>query len=516
MAGKRAFVTSTIFILCAAGIALYVFLSSGTDWPFNSNKPQERHRTRIIVPGAANGGDSDPAFAEGTEGGENYSLKVPMNDGEYVISVFNFDFDFDTIEEQVVAYKNNYDPESPVSITFSAYDERGKSYQRQWNALTAATMPGTVSLYVMDLLGDRNNCILVTGMNSQREHTLTAFYRNVDGDGNLPYYKIAEISMDGSITINETERSSAYWQGITKSQPYVITAYGRDAESENILDRIEITYEFNAENLFYGQSKASRVPGSRIEQQRTREILSGDPKVFENFINDLWYYVSPDGTIDKSQYLYFDPAKREIIFFGDEAQQIFIWQRSTSTRYGLYISSQNTSVSTLNRSLNIEMVSLDSIRMRVTENVRLKINVNASWDGLYRRAAPALRTSPQGSAGSMYTEAIYNSPQGRFSFYPNGEYELMTSNSLIKGRYVFFRVGDRDLLELRPENGPHTANGLKPENGDTRLVYVLANAGRSTGGELNLSGNISLTRVRLGSAGFQELNESPIILTRAK
>jgi hypothetical protein len=376
-------------------------------------------------------------------------------------------------------------------------------------------MAGTVSLYTMDLLGDRGNCIVVTGMNSQREHTLTAFYKSANEERNLPYYKIAEISMDGSITVHETERSSAYRQGIAKGQPYTITAYGRDAESENLLDRIEITYEFDPVNWFYRQSKANRVPGSRIEQQRLREILSGDPKVFEDFINDLWYYVSPDGTIDKSQYLYFDPAKREIIFFGDGTQQVFTWQRSTSTRYGLYVSSQNTLVTTLHRYLTIEMESLDSIRMKVTEDVRLKIYVSASWDGLYRRAAPAIKASSPVNPINIYTDAIYDSSLGRFCFYPNGEYELGTSGSLIKGRYVFFRVGDRELLELRPDNvRPDNANGIKTESGDNRLVYVLSNAGRTRGDESNR--NISLTRVRLGAAGFQELNESQIILTRTR
>jgi hypothetical protein len=166
-------------------------------------------------------------------------------------------------------------------------------------------------------------------------------------------------------------------------------------------------------------------------------------------------------------------------------------------------------VTSLHRALNIEMESLDSIRMKVIEDVRLKIYVSASWAGLYRRAGPAMRASSQNIG--MYTDAVYDSSLGRFCFHPNGEYELGTSNSLIKGRYVFFRVGDRNLLELRPESA-----GLRNENSDARLVYVLANVGRANNRQSNLSGNISLTRVRLGVAGFQELHENQIILTRAQ
>jgi hypothetical protein len=190
MAQKKTFVALVIFIFCAAGVALYTFWPfdaglQGLSWPFSAGKPQERHRTRVIVPGATD--SIEPLFTESTVQEENYSLKAPMNEGEYVVSVFNFDFNFNAIEEQVVAYKNTYDPESPVSIAFFAFDERSGSYQRQWNAATAAIMPGTVTMYSMDLLGDRCNCIIVSGMNSQREYTLTVFYKSVNESRSLPY-----------------------------------------------------------------------------------------------------------------------------------------------------------------------------------------------------------------------------------------------------------------------------------------------------------------------------------------
>jgi hypothetical protein len=501
MSVKRNSVTAVIFLLCAAGIAVLIFLPSA------EKKPQERHRTRLIVPSAADDPQPDPLFLEQMSYEENYSLKAPLENGEFALSALNIDFDNDSIEEQIVAFRSQ-SVENQVAITLFSFDERGKQYRRLWNAPVAVVAPGTFSLYTQDLLGDRSHCIIVTGMNTQGDHIMTVFRKESQSDKNLPFTVIAEIRIGGSITVLETERPLAYQQGIARGQPFVISASGRDSASDNMLDRVEIAYTYNSVRGIYEQSSITRVPGSQIEGRRLREILTGEPKVFENFICDLWYHVTPQGTIDRSQYIYFDPEKREIIFFGDGTQQVFVWNYSNSTRYGLFISSQNISVTTLHRFLDIELESLDSIRMRVREDLRLKIFLSASWDGSYRRAGAAVRASlMEEKPARPYTDAVYDSSMGRLRFYANGAYELSSSGTLTKGRYAFFRAGSYDLLELRPER--NDANG-----GENRLVYHCT--GMETGSDAFENANLSLARVRLGTSGIHELHEAPIILTKAQ
>ena len=504
---KRSPITIVVFLFCAAGIILFAF------WPFSEKKPQERHRTRVIVPVTLGDSDADSALTEQMIYDDSYSLKAPLSDDELALSVLNIDFNNDSIDDQVVVFRSLADAENPISITLFSYDDRSRAYRRLWNAPVAASIPGTVSLYTQDLLGDRSFCVIISGMNAQGEHTLTVYRKDPQEDINRPFARIAGIQIDGSITVKEQERPLAYQQGITRGQAFTILSSGRDSDSSNLLDRIEITYTYNTARGTYEQSAITRVPGSQIEERRVREILTGQPKVFEEFINDLWYHVSPQGTIDKSQYLYFDPVKREIIFFGDGTQQVFVWQNSNSTRYGLYISSQNISVTTLRRFLDLEMESLDGIRMRVFEDVRLKIGLSASWDGLYRRAGTAARTAEDKPTHSPYTDAVYDSSMGRLRFNANGEYELSSSGTQTKGRYVFFRAGSNDLLELRPER-----NNRDAKNGNGRLVYHCTSIGASeTGSRENnaLSEILSLSRVRLGTSGIQELHEAPIILTRS-
>jgi hypothetical protein len=122
-----------------------------------------------------------------------------------------------------------------------------------------------------------------------------------------------------------------------------------------MLDQLEIIYTYNSEKGVYERTGMTRIPVSQIEQRRVRELLNGDKDRFEQFITGLWYYVGPQGTTDDRQYIYFDPLSREIIFYGENIQQVFNWQNSRATRHGLYISSQNISVTTLRRFLDIEL-----------------------------------------------------------------------------------------------------------------------------------------------------------------
>jgi hypothetical protein len=522
---KRFFQLSAIILITIAVLVLGIVISQPQSALY-PRKSRERQQTRIIIPQEPDAASGDLNLnVEKMAYEDSVSTKVALEEGEIMIAVLTQDFDGDPAEEQFIAYRNLLEIESPVYIAYIDYDETSRIYRRVWNAPTAATRPGTVSLYTQDLIGDRSACILVTGMNSLGEHTLTVFRRTpvqsgASGGNPRPlaaqpafasfvpdpsFVKIAELRIDGSIVVQEAERSQAYQLGLAPGQSFLIAAYGHDYESNNILDQVEIIYNYNLGNRLYEQSKITRIPGSQIEQRRLRELLSGTPGVFENFINDLWYYVSPQGTLDRRQYIFFDPPSRELIFFGDDAQQVFTWQNSSPTRYGIYISAQNISVTTLRRFLDIELESLDSIRVKIFEDVHLKIGVNNSWDGSYRRAATAEKnTSLKNSAVDSYIDAVYDGSIGKIRFFRDGAYELNFGGTFKKGRYAFFRINDQEVLELR--NGTSSGGSLAENSSSIRETYRVERPGD----------NISLSRIRIGTTGIQDLHEGAIALTPAR
>ncbi|MDR2602235.1 MAG: pallilysin-related adhesin [Spirochaetaceae bacterium] len=422
--------------------------------------------------------------------------RIALADNEITIAVITGDFDADGAEEQVAAYRNfSVSSDSvkktgaPIYITFIDYDEKTGEYTRVLNQLTPAVNPVTLALYTQDLIGDHSDCILVTGMNEKDEKTLSVFKWIVDGKIN----KIAEIVVDGDISIKETLRPIAYGQGVTGAQSYAIQVRKHDEESANALDQIETIWEYNGERGVYEEKNSSRLPGAQIGTRTFRDILNGSAAQFEQFLSGLWYHVSDGGTIDTGQYIYFDIENREIIFFGENIQQVYTWRNSSPTRFGIYVSSQNISVPTMNRILNLELESTDSIIVRVFEDVRMKIQVNAPWDGSYRKViAESRKWKPR--QVTAFINVTYSTSFGKLSFFKDGSYEVRQGGvAQTSGVYSFFALDGGEFLEMAPRSG----------SGMRETYRVERDEGENA---------VKLFRVRLGTQGLQEYHESPLTL----
>jgi hypothetical protein len=493
--------TPLAFAIAAAGAAFLYFKPLQT-----SADPEGRiWQTRVVIPQNVETADFEGnGEVERMVYEDAMNAKIALKEGESVVAALTQDLNGDMVDEQILAHRNLLEMDSPVSISYIEFDHDLGGYRRIWSAPTAITRPGTASVYTQDLIGDRSVCILAGGMDSGGEHTLTVFRLGESGqspNAGPAFTKIAELRIDGSIQVQETERSRAYQTGLSRGQSFSIAAYGRDQRSSNVLDQVELIYAYNSERGVYEQSKTTRIPGSQIEQRRVRELLNGDKERFEQFITGLWYYVSPQGATDERQYIYFDPRGAEIIFYGENIQQVFSWQNSSATRRGLYIASQNISVTTLRRFLDIELESLDSIRVKVFEDVRLKIYVTAVWDGSYRKAetteAAAALSGPSNRV-LPYLDASYEGSIGRIVFSGDGNYTLAAGGIETRGRYAFFTLDGQELLELRPLNNGEGA----------RETYRVEREGAGEPGALTLA------RIRLGTRGAQELHEAAVSLAR--
>ncbi|MDR0662495.1 MAG: pallilysin-related adhesin [Spirochaetaceae bacterium] len=508
---KKTIVYIAVFAFLAAELAVVLLVLPKY---FFQPGQKEFTQTRYLRPVPQNddaGILNDEAELAAAE--ESERIKVNLENGEIAIAALTEDFDKDGSEEQVIAYRNLLQENNPIYLTYIDYSEDTKLYKRIWDALVSASRPGTVSLFTKDLTGDRSACIILTGMNENGEHTMTAFRVTKNRENNPVINSIADIKIEGTISIIETERVQAYQLGFTHGASFDIKGRGRDATSSNELDQIEITYSYNSGLNRYVQNGITRIPGAQIETERVRRLLRGNTAEFEQFIEGLWYRVAPDMSINSNQYIYFDTAGRELIFYDRNTQQVYTWLSSTSTRYGLYVSSQNISVATLRRVMDIELEAIDSIRVKVFEDVRMKIDLGAMWDGSYRKSSLSKKTADPAPAVTAYIAAAYNSSLGDIVFSSNGAYEIKTSGLIQRGRYTFFMLDNDEYLELLPEDGgvsPKTRStgGDDPEN-SRREVYRVT---RFRGDE-NPGVYFSLRRVRLSTSGVQDFYEDPVIFT---
>jgi hypothetical protein len=496
MTGKALkIITALVFTFTALIIGVLIIMPGDI---FYSPQDKPAGQARIVIPQTGSAAENQTWGTDPAVYTDTLIPALPLERGEVVMAVLTQNFDDDLSDEHIIACRNLLEPEGPIYILYIDNDPSSGEYKRIWSTPTAATRPGPISLSPMDMMGDGGLCILISGMNDAGEETLTVLRKKnspqeTGSPWDPPFSKIGELNIDGSISVSETERPPG--------QSCTIAAYGRDKESSNALDRVEIIYTFNPVREQYEQSRYTKIPGSQIEERRVRELLSGKPEEFEHYIEGLWYFVNSQGQMEQEQYIYFDYSNKEIIFFGDETEQIFVWQYSTPTRYGLYLSSQNSSVTTLKRFIVMELESLDNLRLRVTEDVQLKIGISAPWDGLYRKAESF--DAPRQAVYSIPSriEAVYEGSIGKLTLTRGGTYELSHIGTPQRGTYTFLDIDGEVLLELRPG-----------DSGMGRDMYQVQYS--KEGDEKSLAPRtLSLTRIRLGTRGIQSLHEPVIFLT---
>jgi hypothetical protein len=414
--------------------------------------------------------------------------------GERIIMTLVLDGDL--TDEQVVAYQNENEFEGRVFLAQIKFDPASSEYVRAMSAPSAANIADTVSLLSNDLVGDHSVCILLSGMNTSGEHTLTVF-RKPDVSG--VFEIIGEFVVDGIISVVEKERGVNYERGVTTGMSFPITTRSRDSASFNEMDQIETTYIYNSAANRYEQEGARAIPGAVIENQWQRDMLSGTRARFLEFATGLWYLVTPEGTVRSRQHIYIDPENEEIIFGAEDRQEVFSWISATPTRYGLYFVANNSALTTLRRYIDIELESRDSIRLKVIEDVRMTIEASAPWDGSYRKMSPLKDLPDRATAAAppvdAFIEETYESALGRVSFEANGEYRVETEGEVKTGKYAFFPLGGEELLELRPASPP---GGQRVP----REVYAVARDGAG----------LVLSRVRIGVKKIERYRESSIAL----
>ncbi|MDR2841930.1 MAG: pallilysin-related adhesin [Spirochaetaceae bacterium] len=493
---NKKFLTLVPFVAALLLIAAFLILPHSFFERADDSDPYAE--SRVINAGSGAGqhrfvNDDEPVSYESI-----VKQKVALQEGEIAVVLITEDLDGSPDEEQIIAYKNMNVENNPVYLTFIDFDTEKKIYKRLWSTPTAITQISTVSMYTEDLIGDRSRCVIITGMNKQGERIMNVFLnQNKTSTDILPSAKeIADIKIDGIISVIEAPRTQAYHLGMTNGETYKISAHGRDTSSSNPMDQIEVTYQYNQTAGRYVQESVKHIPGAQIEAQQLRNLLNGNAKEFEQFIDGLWYHINSDGTVDSTRYVFFDTKEREILFYDEDTQQVYSWKNSTSTRYGLYISTQNISVATLRRIMDIELGSLDSIRIKVFEDVHMRIAINAPWDGIYRKvSAKKLASKKPNISVQPFINAHYLSTIGNVQFFDTGDYEIEMNGTIKKGRYVFFGLEENELLEFLPvdKTNRETYRVIRNEKKDDTF---------------------SLERIVLTVRGLQEFHDAPLIFTK--
>ncbi len=381
----------TVLVLFCAGLAgLFIWL-----W-FNrlelSFLPETRHSVRTIVPSQNNNIPATALLAEEASAYDESKARplVPLESDETFLQAITVDINKDGSPDQICAVKKV--SEANIYLVPGLQNPATGEYTRLVDIRTGITQTRTLLFYTIDLIGDRTNALVYSGMTADNMQLLTVYLPVSEKDGKTSFAAVADLRSDGPITIQELQRSDAYNLGLTNGESYPIYTYNSDPESPQTLDQVERIYRWDKNFRRYEQVSESRIAGKKIETRLIRQLQGGDVASFENFLTGLWYMPSSSSAND-TRYLFFDTSAKEIVFNIGSTEEIYSRESGAARRYGAYLTTRNRSIPSIRRLIDIELTGIDEIKIKILEDVKLKIGVASDWDGVYRKMSGSAATA---------------------------------------------------------------------------------------------------------------------------
>lgn len=443
-----------IAVFCTALALLFVWLL--IQRPALSKGNEARRSPRTIIPAENNGytGTNSSAYDATAFDESRPQPLILLNNNEIFLQALSVDLNRDGMTDQVCAVRKTGEPD--VYLIAGTQNPISGEYVRLPDIKTGITQARTLLLYSTDLIGDRSSPIIASGMTSDNNHALSVYLPEVNRSGSVTLISIADLQSDGPITIKELSRSDAYNSGVTSGESYPIHTYNSDPRAPETLDQIERIYLWNRKQKHYEQISESRIPGKRLESRLVSQLQGATLETFEEFLTGLWYLPASTGK-QGNRYLFFNTQTREITFQNSSVQEVFIRESGAPRRYGAYLTTRNKSISSIRRMIDIELTGIDEIKIKVLEDVKLKIGVASDWDGIYRKMSDSSFPG-QNQEGTivvatrkMLTEpdSGWVSDNGQKITLSPSTYTLNTASGTESGSYAVLTIQDQVILQLR-------------------------------------------------------------------
>jgi hypothetical protein len=425
------------------------------------------------------------------------AAKVPIERSEKLIQVLNCNLDLDMNEEQILVLGAKGDPEAPLRIAVVDYDTVRGAYLRGWEGTTASTNPRLFDVSQKDLVGDHNQEIVCRGINGRGEQVLDVFRKTPAPSGvGLYFTEICQIVSDGSIEIQEIERSEGYRLGQKNGPSFAIYVYSRDKSSPNILDRIRTTYQWQYQQNRYVLSGEEKLPGAVVQEQQLRELFA-DPSIaaFESYLAGPWYLAGSEG---REEIILFSPEEKRITIYSGQVEESYDWQTSfRSLPNRLYIESTNELIESIRERIYVDVVALNTIEVTLVGS--------EEWNrssGRYLKLTEELQEQllkqrqTEVKPASILLKGIYRDDQGTEIIFDPPHFTWIGDKRQFSGGFAVINL-DKTVLYLKGLD----ENGLPVQE----ATYIMEFTEKKEGQTVRRT--LSLLAGRMGVHGAEPLTE---------
>lgn len=492
-----------IAVVATLAVATYFFLSER-----DGRKADEPVRYRALEAVDATNPSERPIEAAQAI---RAAASIPLEPNETLLDLYSFNLDYDDEEEQVLVVRDSDDATGVVKIVLADYSPFTRKWTRSWKGSTLVTKNKTFQVSVNDLIGDHNLNIVCTGMDDANNQTMTVYWKSQDAyrDQQAAYIKILEQA-GSAVLVESRDRPDSYKLGQSNAESWPVSVWKEDAGSGNYLDQIKETWQWSFADEAYVLAGTVSIPGASIARQKAESILDGTAETFKAFLDGTWYKESSDPLSSGALFITFQSREEAVLFSGEGLTEVYTWENSNPTRYGLYIASRNQSVRNLRRLMDIELASADSVNVRVFQDYRIKADISGRWDGRYRRLTPnlaaAFRRSPA-MARSAQSDigGLYESDDGSSLSLVGSEYVLKSPDGEQRGAFSIYELQGRVVLDTR-----RIADG----DGESVRRSWVATVAESRGPDGQSVQTLTLEEATIGILGIEPIQSPPLSFTR--
>ncbi len=457
--------------------------------------PEADNGPRIINPWM-NEEDRINTIQNSVESEEN-SYLIPMIEisaDEHVVMVEDINLDNDTEEEQIILTSlRDEEGAEQLKLYVADYSNDQVRYLTALEETISPVNTDGISVYLQDMTGNHRQELVITGFNSENNQTLDAFTITSQGAA-LSYRRIVQLTANGTIEIQSSERSENYEGGITTWESFPVTTEESASIESGSLDLTRTVYSWNRAASRYQPASVVQIPGSSIREENLKELYRGDVDDFKEFLRGPWHRVTDLHKVKQpylEEILYFQPEENNVIFTIDDVQEIYNWEDTYRTIFkGIHIQTENLLISSLKRNISISVEDVDSIHVRILGS--------EEWGGFYE---PVSKTVQQSLVNNDRLEPIeelnqlsglYRTSQGNEIYLDYPFFTEKQDNGERKGIYNFVNIYGTSVLQLRYQKD----NGLLENRASFEAEY------QQTEDSTRIIRTLTLTPGILSAGGF--------------
>ena len=501
-----------IFILTAAVLALLFFSRN----LFIKNKVISR--ARVVIPIVGNGDEEAAKQNEYSDALEQTSF-IQLSNGETLVGTLEMDIDGDGADDQINMVKTSNSPY--IVLIVGLYDSKTGVYKRSNYIATPITQLKTFACTSLDVIGNHKNSLVYQGVTDSGKVVLKIFDGNYNKNGEFILNLIGDFESDGTIFIQQSPRSEAYELSHSKGASFPVWVYTSEPQSvgkdSSRLDQIQTMFEWDEKEGVYVAVKTLRVAGNRVAEKELAKILDGTVETFGNFLDGLWYKTDNSGS--NIRFISFDYPNSEIIFEYDDSEEVYSWLSSTIRRNGIYFSAVNKSIENLQRRFDISLVSVDEIKIKLQDDVRMLINESTLWDGNYKKFTSKepkkeKPTKESECIARLIEQGTWEAADDTIIKFAETTYTANGKTSYDAGRFTTNEITGNTLIQFRSVHEvPYFKHSYIPSFQITKKMERDAR-GRNVEREVADKDVIILYNVVLSPEGFYRESTVPLILKK--